>query len=338
MDNIILPTENFDFSELKLLLPSPMQQYFFSKISYKNNPLYIKCPKCSTKQGLIKGHKKINTDLMFEIIESELMGWIERLEEMCIQIINTQSSVWFEEPLEKVDIENAFIPTLKMYKSGKFYLIHVNIKPTLKVYNEEHNVLTLEDINNNSLLSIIEIQGIKFNNKNFQIEMELKQCMIIQPDPFLENCFFSKDTIKHNKKLVFDKDTEEIQENKLIKPLEEPLTTKVEEPLEEKQEEQEEEEEKQEEQEEQEDQYQEEEDQYQEDLEEVDLDTILNEEPINLKPPDEVYWNMYKKTLDKAKELKQQAIESYLNAKNIKELYNLKDNDFDEDLDELNKF
>jgi len=326
MDNIIQPTDNFDFSELKLLLPSPMQQYFFSKISYKNNPLYIKCPKCSTKQGLIKTHKKINTDLMFEIIETELMEWIERLEEMCIQIINTQSSVWFEEPLEKADIENAFIPTLKLYKSGKFYLIHVNIKPTLKVYNEEHNVMTLEDINNNSLLSIIEIQGIKFNNKNFQIEMELKQCMIIQPDPFLETCFFSKDLSKTNKKLVFIKDDEQIveenkrEENKREESLEEdfkePLEEDFKEPLEDL-----------------------EQDLEQDlDLEEVNLDTILNEAPINLKPPDEVYWSMYQKALDKAKDLKKQAIESYLNAKNIKELYNLKDSEFDEDLDELNKF
>jgi hypothetical protein len=47
---------------------------------------------------------------------------------------------------------------------------------------------------------------------------------------------------------------------------------------------------------------------------------------------------MYQKALDKAKDLKKQAMESYLNAKNIKELYNLKDAEFDEDLDELNKF
>lgn len=330
MENIIEPTSSFDFSHLKLLLPSPIQNYFFSKISYKNNPFYIKCPKCSTKQGIVKTHKKMNTDLMFEIIETELMDWIEHLEQMCIELISKQSSVWFEEPLEKQDIENAFIPSLKLYKSGKFYLLHVNIKPNIKVYNEEDSVVSLEEINDNSLLSIIEIQGIKFNNKNFQIEMELKQCMIIQPDPFLDNCF-TKTPITKERKLIFNKDDpEDIEASQEIKEVKQEVVKQ---------------EKKQEVKEEELGDLDDSEDL--EDLEELDLEDlddskdlgeIKEDDPIKLKKPDEVYWNMYQKALEKAKELKKQAIESYLTAKNIKELYNLEEIELQEDLDELNKF
>jgi hypothetical protein len=332
MENIIEPTSSFDFSHLKLLLPSPIQNYFFSKISYKNNPFYIKCPKCSTKQGIVKTHKKMNTDLMFEIIETELMDWIEHLEQMCIELISKQSSVWFEEPLEKQDIENAFIPSLKLYKSGKFYLLHVNIKPNIKVYNEEDSVVSLEEINDNSLLSIIEIQGIKFNSKNFQIEMELKQCMIIQPDPFLDNCFTKTPIIKE-RKLVFNKEEpEDIEAIHFLSTVvkEEPEVKEVKEVLEE---------------------LKDLEELHLEDLKDLEdleeskhleevenLGEIKEDEPIKLKKPDEVYWNMYQKALEKAKELKRQAIESYLTAKNIKELYNLEETELQEDLDELNKF
>jgi len=333
MENIIEPTSSFDFSHLKLLLPSPIQNYFFSKISYKNNPFYIKCPKCSTKQGIVKTHKKMNTDLMFEIIETELMDWIEHLEQMCIELISKQSSVWFEEPLEKQDIENAFIPSLKLYKSGKFYLLHVNIKPNIKVYNEEDSVVSLEEINDNSLLSIIEIQGIKFNSKNFQIEMELKQCMIIQPDPFLDNCF-TKTPITKERKLIFDKDEpEDIEASQEIKEVKQEVVK---------------EEKKQEVKEEELGDLEDSEDLEELDLEDLDdskdleevenLGEIKEDEPIKLKKPDEVYWNMYQKALEKAKELKRQAIESYLTAKNIKELYNLEEIELQEDLDELNKF
>jgi hypothetical protein len=333
MENIIEPTSSFDFSHLKLLLPSPIQNYFFSKISYKNNPFYIKCPKCSTKQGIVKTHKKMNTDLMFEIIETELMDWIEHLEQMCIELISKQSSVWFEEPLEKQDIENAFIPSLKLYKSGKFYLLHVNIKSNIKVYNEEDSVVSLEEINDNSLLSIIEIQGIKFNSKNFQIEMELKQCMIIQPDPFLDNCF-TKTPITKERKLIFDKDEpEDIEASQEIKEVKQELVK---------------EEKKQEVKEEELGDLDNSEDLEELDLEDLDdskdleeienLGEIKEDEPIKLKKPDEVYWNMYQKALEKAKELKRQAIESYLTAKNIKELYNLEEIELQEDLDELNKF
>jgi hypothetical protein len=337
MENIIEPTSSFDFSHLKLLLPSPIQNYFFSKISYKNNPFYIKCPKCSTKQGIVKTHKKMNTDLMFEIIETELMDWIEHLEQMCIELISKQSSVWFEEPLEKQDIENAFIPSLKLYKSGKFYLLHVNIKPNIKVYNEEDSIVSLEEINNNSLLSIIEIQGIRFNNKNFQIEMELKQCMIIQPDPFLDNCF-TKTPITKERKLIFNKDETEDIETSYFLPqpseVKEEIKEEVKEVVKEDLEDSEDLEEL--------GDLEELEIEDLEDLEELkeveNLGEIKEDEPIKLKKPDEVYWNMYQKALEKAKELKRQAIESYLTAKNIKELYNLEEIELQEDLDELNKF
>jgi hypothetical protein len=192
MDNIIQPSSSFDFSELKLSLPVTTQSYYFSKITFQNEPFYIKCPKCFTKQGIIKTNKRIHTDLMFENIETELMNFIESLEEKCVELIYKQSSTWFEDPIEKVDIDNAFIPTLKLYKSGKFFLIHVFIKPTIRFFNEEQMTIPLEEIKDESMLTIIEIKGIKFNNKSFQIEIELKQSMIIKADPFSEKCFFQK--------------------------------------------------------------------------------------------------------------------------------------------------
>jgi hypothetical protein len=345
MENIIHPTSQFDFTDLKLSLPTPLQNNFFSKISFNNNPLYIKCPKCSTKQTITKTHKKINSDLIFEIIETDLMAWIENLEQQCIQDIYNQRNIWFEENLEKTDIENAFIPTLKLYKSGKFFLLHVNIKPNIKVFNEDQMIINLEEIKDNSLLTIIEIQGIKFNNKNFQIEMELKQCMIIKPDPFLDNCFIKTPISSNQVKLNFvkeehlgkikEKEEEEEEEEEkeketplvIIKQEEDVLEEVVEEkndtPLEEI------------------------EDitdtiQNNMDLEEIELNNITelednylgetNEtESIQLKKPDEVYFSMYKKALEKAKELKKQALDSYLAAQNIKELYMLENLNEEED-------
>ena len=347
MENIIQPNSQFDFSDLKLSLPTPLQNYFFSKISFNNNPLYIKCPKCSTKQIITKTHKKINSDLVFEIIETDLMSWIENLEQTCIQHIYNQNNIWFEESLEKSEIESAFIPTLKFYKSGKYFLLHVNIKPNIKVFNEEQTIINLEEIKDNSLLTIIEIQGIKFNNKNFQIEMELKQCMIIKPDPFLDNCFIKSFNNKNQTKLNFIKDEylgikEEETSPTIIQQInKEPINTNditiedtpniLEIPLENINEEQ------------------------LEDitentknnieLEEIELQNIVEDnylgetktiDSIQLKKPDEVYVAMYKKALEKAQELKQQAFESYLAAQNIKQLYMLDNlNEEEEDFNNL---
>jgi hypothetical protein len=43
-----------------------------------------------------------------------------------------------------------------------------------------------------NIISILEIQGIKFTSRNFQIEIELKQSLIVSPDPFLDGFFIKK--------------------------------------------------------------------------------------------------------------------------------------------------
>ena len=58
-------------------------------------------------------------------------------------------------------------------------------------------------------------------------------------------------------------------------------------------------------------------------LEEVDLSSSLvnSLESITLKKPNQVYYEIYKKARDKAKECKHAAIAAYLEAKNIKKTY-----------------
>ena len=64
-------------------------------------------------------------------------------------------------------------------------------------------------------------------------------------------------------------------------------------------------------------------------LKEVDLTSSLvnSLESITLKKPNQVYYEIYKKAREKAKECKKAAIAAYLEAKNIKNTYMLEDND-----------
>ena len=48
--------------------------------------------------------------------------------------------------------------------------------------------LKLNPDNNLNIISILEIQGIKFTSRNFQIEIELKQVMVLNNEPLFNNC------------------------------------------------------------------------------------------------------------------------------------------------------
>jgi len=68
----------------------------------------------------------------------------------------------------------------------------------VKIYNESEVPLTTEDVNSNTnIISIIEVQGIKFTSRNFQIELEMKQAMVLNTYEMFENCLIKKSNAKN---------------------------------------------------------------------------------------------------------------------------------------------
>jgi hypothetical protein len=209
MDSIIEPNAAFDFSKITLAHPVGIQGgAYFTKIEYNNKPLYIQTVKSQTRQGFVKTGKKYYCDLMFDKNADKLIQWFENLEEKCQKLIFEKRDTWFQNNLEESDIETAFNSTIRVYKSGKYYLIRTNVKnnhnnsPAVKIYNENEISLSIDDVTSETnMISILEVQGIKFTSRNFQIEIEIKQMMVLDNEPIFENCL-----IKTNKVYLIAKD------------------------------------------------------------------------------------------------------------------------------------
>ena len=205
MENIVEPNETFDFNQLTLAHPSGIQGgAYFTKIEYNKKPLYIQTTKGQTRQGFIKTGKKYYCDLMFDKNSETLLNWFENLEERCQNLLYDRRYEWFQSALEKNDIETAFNSSIRIYKSGKYYLIRTNIKstrteePAVKIYNENEAVLNMSHITNETnIISILEIQGIKFTSRNFQIEIELKQVMVLNNEPIFNSCLIKTSKVNN---------------------------------------------------------------------------------------------------------------------------------------------
>lgn len=212
---IILPSDYDDFEFDKLTLESPISvpgNAFFTKILYKGTPVFIQTTTSKTKQGIVKTGKKYHADLVFNNTSESIIQWFENLENKCKQILFDKNNSWFQNPLTQEDIDNTFISIIKVYKSGKLYSIRTNIKtmeqqqqqtmqdisasilqPHVKIYNESYTPLSAEQITNETNINtLLEIKGIKFSSKNFQMEMELKQIMVLEEDKLIENFVIKK--------------------------------------------------------------------------------------------------------------------------------------------------
>ena len=66
-------------------------------------------------------------------------------------------------------------------------------------------------------------------------------------------------------------------------------------------------------------------------ISEINLEIPEEEQVVELKKPNEVYLEIYKKAREKAKKARTEAIKAYLTAKEIKKQYLLDEMDFSED-------
>jgi len=217
MDDIIEPTIDYDFTKLYFGPPSTLAGgAYFARLMYNvNKSIFIQTPKSLTKQGFIKSGKKIYTDLMFDNNDTVFISWIEHLEARCQELIYSKRETWFESKLENDDIESAFTSPFKIFKSGKYYLLRINVKHNIKIYDEKDQIIPSESITNDKpIICILEIQGLKFTSRNFQIEFELKQAMVVSPDPFLDECFIKKPVKKQQQQQLANE--ESIQESSSI--------------------------------------------------------------------------------------------------------------------------
>jgi hypothetical protein len=201
--NICTVYDTFDFSKFILTHPESLPGgSFFTKLNINNDVLYLQTPKCISKQGVVcSSGKKSYIDLMFSSDDSKFIEFMENLEKSCVEKIHEKRNSWFTNDIDQNDIENAFTATLRPYKAGKYYLLRANIAPsknlvkmpTCFVFDESENKLSLEDIKpENDLITVLEIQGIKFTSKSFQFEIIIRQALIMANKPVFQSCLIRK--------------------------------------------------------------------------------------------------------------------------------------------------
>ena len=376
----------FDGSKISLCNPNGIQGgSYMTKIKYGDTPgIYFQTPKLETKQGIIITDKKHYFDIMIDSNNSEIISWVESLEECLQEKIYEKRKLWFETELDMEDIQNTMTPILRPYKGGKYHLMRISI-PTVKnivgqnrcaIYDENENIISAKEVSDNKkLINILEIQGIKFSSKYFQVDIQAKQimvfneispfksCMIRRPEekktsiemnsePIVNSEMSSHEsidkklisdeyhlvdtnnkdlTIDHVKDHVIDHVKDHVKDH-VIDHVGDPniqvnnennvdslsdLDTNI---------------------------------THSNTLEEVSIDlenNIEDDNVLELKTK-EFYYDIYRMALEKAKKAKRQALESFLEAKKIKETYmldeiendsldeeNLEDSDFEEEYEEL---
>ena len=337
---------SFNFESISLANPQPVQGgSFFTRATLDNDkPIYIQLPKCYTKNGIIQTKRGKYSDLLYEKNnQEELIEWALTLEKTTQQKIFDKKNTWFHNELSLDDIETMMSPIFRLYKSGTKLLIrsyidisqHNNTDKCL-AYNEQKLQVSLDTCTEETpIIPLVLIEGIKFSTKSFEIVIKLVQLMILDKlEDHSQICLIKTDTHPVIHETIVPEITDTVSESSEVeesdmkdksaneekneilssikvedKPLEnldtlEQISEVVEKNI--------------------------------PDIEEVEITLDDTDEVLNLKRPNEVYYEIYKNAREKAKHMRKVAIEAFLEAKDIKTKYMLDDmDDSDEDEDNI---
>ena len=207
---IHLSNTKFDNDSITISRPVIVQGgTYFTKIrSSKNNtPYYVQFDACKTKQGVVTTNKRSYVDLLYNNEDVEILEWFENLQDTLISKVFEHKNDWFHNDMERTDIENNFVNITKSFKGGKYQLIRVGMSmlgsqnnkskttSACVVFDEYENVISLDDIQESDCIEgILEVQGIRFTSKSFQIEMVCKQVKVCQKESTFDKCMIVHDS------------------------------------------------------------------------------------------------------------------------------------------------
>jgi hypothetical protein len=135
--------------------------------------------------------------------------------------------VWFQSDFELHDVEDLFTSSLKVFKSGKYYILRTIIpvclgKCSLALFDESEMMVSPDRLTDETdVLVILEFKGIRCSARDFHIEIEVKQMMIMKPVQLFANCIIRPNVhrMKNGEKMK-EKETEKETETETEKETE----------------------------------------------------------------------------------------------------------------------
>lgn len=196
MNDLFQPDSNFPFDDIKLKTPRALQGgTYIANLDINDNSIIIQTPKCKTKKGVTKTAKQLYSDLLFNQDHNEFIDWLETFQERIRELIYENSENWFHESPSLDDIEYNWNNSIRTYKQTNYLVrsfVHKSKgskSPSIQIYDSEQKQLTINDVDKDkNVICILEIVGIKFSSQSFQLDICLRQIMVLNEKPLFNKC------------------------------------------------------------------------------------------------------------------------------------------------------
>ena len=217
MENMLNADRTYPFDKIGIKTPKAIQGGTYSaKLTLDDNVIIIQTPKCLTKNGIHTTIKQIYCDLLMNKNHEEFIDWLRKFQEKVRELVLDNADNWFHEPVTLDEIDYNWNNSIRIYKQNN-YLVRTFVhklkninKPSLQIFDTEEVELDLEDVTpDKNVICILEIIGLKFSSQSFQLEICLRQVMVINEKPLFDKCLIKLNNTETNNKKITDLNNDE---------------------------------------------------------------------------------------------------------------------------------
>ena len=178
----------------KILLSTPYailtDTYMAPSVYARNLPIFVELDECCMSE-FTADEKRTSAVLYFERSYTNAGSWFQTFDTVMKNLILKNADDWFTTTMSTDIINDAFIPTAQVHTkfNKSCYAVHINVEDNVPMFDENSVAITRDQIlADTKIIPTVEMVGVKFTQKYFQVEMNLRQVRISRLNNLFKNC------------------------------------------------------------------------------------------------------------------------------------------------------
>ena len=179
---------NIQFSDPKKTRAGSYLVEMYLKNGNKKENIYIQTPKLRNISGINISENRASLEFEFSEKKPDFYDFFVKTDEKCILTAHKNSKKWFKQSFPLDVIDEFYKSNIKPGRNNNFPTIRVKIpvsKRQIKAefYNYKRERINPKDINeDDELVSVIHVIGMKFLKQQFILETQLIQCKVCKKE------------------------------------------------------------------------------------------------------------------------------------------------------------
>jgi len=183
--------KDIDIDDLEFNTPERLGNSYICNLYHNDNLIYVQTPILNIKDINLSTDDENDNYIEVESDNKQFIDFLLEMDENCIKCTFNNSENWFKKDIPYEAIDNMYVER-DVYEeeskySTKFRIPILNNKVQCNIYNNDKEIIDIDDLNNENnknIIMILHFKGLKILKESFYLDCYINQIKVINITKF----------------------------------------------------------------------------------------------------------------------------------------------------------